>query len=214
MRSIQRATKSHRSQADVQASGQPQRIRLPPTTTTSTTATTTTIPTTKHHTRALKLLTLKLLRRFANDVADIGRRQTCNLTFLPGSLRQHEEGRQGLVGIPGARDGRRVAARTCCTARAVGQALLDTHGKLKEDCGNKFPWFLVRHDNGWLLDTCACRTGTCFGGKHYYDIISRYDTFSSLLLLFTFLLRWYGVAAAYMHLWACDWVCYLGLPDL
>ena len=113
MRSIQRATKSHRSQADVQASGQPQRIRLPPTTTTSTTATTTTIPTTKHHTRALKLLTLKLLRRFANNY---GRHQTRNLAFLPGSLRQHEEGRQGLIRFPGARDGRRVATRTCCTA--------------------------------------------------------------------------------------------------
>lgn len=87
MRSVQRATESHRSQADVQASGQPQRIRLPPTTTSTTATTTTTIPTTKHHTRALKLLTLEFLRRLANDVADIGRRQTRDLTFLPGSLR-------------------------------------------------------------------------------------------------------------------------------
>jgi len=108
MRSIQRATEPHRSQADVQASGQPQRIRIPPTTTAST-ATTTTTSTPKHHTWAFQLLKLKLLRRLANDIADYGRRQTCNLTFLPGSLRQHEEGRQGLVRIPGARDGRRVA---------------------------------------------------------------------------------------------------------
>jgi hypothetical protein len=116
MRFIQRATKPHRSQADVQASGQPQRIRLPPPTTATTATTTTTILTTKYHTRALELLTLKLLRRLANDVADNGRRQTCNLAFLPGSLRQHEEGWKGLFGIPGARDGRRVASRTCRTA--------------------------------------------------------------------------------------------------
>ena len=109
MRSMQRATKPHRSQANVQASGQSQRIRLPPTTKPTVTATTTTTSTSKHHTRAFKLLKLKLLRRLANDIANHGRRQTCNLTFLPGSLRQHEEGRQGLVRIPGARDGRRVA---------------------------------------------------------------------------------------------------------
>ena len=78
MRSIQRATKPHRSQADVQASGQPQRIWFASTTTATTTATTptppTTISTTTRHTLAFKLLTLKPLRRLANDVADHGRR--------------------------------------------------------------------------------------------------------------------------------------------
>jgi len=117
MRFIQRTTKPHRSQVDVQASGQPQRIRLPPTTTatklSTTSTTTTTTSTSRHHTSALKLLKLKLLRRLANNY---GRRQTCNLAFVPGSLRQHEEGRQGLVGIPGARDGWLIASRACCTA--------------------------------------------------------------------------------------------------
>lgn len=123
VRPIQGATKPHRSQAHVQASGQPPRVRIASTTTVTTTATIptppTTISTTTHYTRAFKLLTLKPLRRLAHDVADHGRRQTRNLTLVPGSLRQHEEGRQGLVGLPGARDGRRVAARACCAARAV-----------------------------------------------------------------------------------------------
>lgn len=122
MRFIQRAPKPHRSQADVQASGQPQRIWCASTPTAAAAAATTPptpISTTTHNTLAFKLLTLKPLRRLAHDVADHGRRQARNIALIPGSLRQHEEGRQSLVGLPGARDGRRFAARPCCAARAV-----------------------------------------------------------------------------------------------